>query len=1022
MVGVVIAAQTNTHNNSNHQSTKQEIDTVLNNSNPCLSMTNVSGQQHLTNDQESPLLIDDDNSNNNDNVLTKENHSECLIDRLFKQKQLILERLTEELHKYEQLCWDEMSITGIVCEQSNAFIDSFNIRCNSETRNPIITTPNRILNSLNDGVASSTPTTTTNRSRGIAARLKFRNSRRSKSAHDRIPESPQRSLHIRNKTDISPSRRNSITANLTDDNLESKKSWKWWRFHKDNELSHNNNNNNNNHIHRRQSIGFIPENQYLRGGSLPPTDNNSNNNNTKMEMKSPLESQNVHMRKSIQSDDCLNVFNVQQPQQPNIDECNPFINNHSHVNVLHHLPHHHQPLQQHQSFRQNQLKPAHHHHHHHYHPQQQHHLQSNGNIVHNESQNKTQLSKCVAANDLQRIHCHHQRVRHFSGNQVNEPLFYNHRSNQLELCEYTTPHIIDSSYCHIPSIQYTTIQQQSQPTTTTANKLSHNHHLFYLSPVLLSSSSTASSSSYTTGNKQHHQQQQTNRIQPTSNAYFYSLQRTNRSLSYTKQYSFEAPSSIAIVTTSIIPSKILTTNMISTLPPSTTTVPPIPPRVNGRRSIVLNNPHHQHPKCIEHTIIPSSHMNKTLLMTKHQLQCNDINNNGITISSSSSSSSTIVTSTNTTHTTNNTTNTTNMMNICKPTAETIMSLLSCNMNNNLQCFDRQNQHFYLNCLHDHQHEQLEQQQQQQQQNSRKVNILSNNAVHDKISSNHSSNNNNNNHVHRISDLKHPHQSLQFLPTKSIHHQPHATAHGVNFVVMCNDDRNSNQSANHQTNNQSNPTNRVNHNNNNNVNLLLFNNQAHIGLSMKNEHSLNTIIPSRLQSSHIMSNPHSQLVHRNHSFINHVNKSNEPVFFYQSNQTRSTINPSRIITNGFKTVQPIVSSTSSSSSSVVCNTTINRTTGWETKMNCINNNNNNNNNNKTLPTRYLIPIDSTKYWQPIIHGPPFNNQSHTVHYPQTIITPSSTSTSPSSSNYLNKTKLLTYHKTNQINQSGKTSDK
>lgn len=106
-------------------------------------------------------------------------------------------------------------------------------------------------------------------------------------------QSPQRSFHVRNKTDLSPTR-NSLTDNLIDDNSESKKSWKWWRLNKENELFNN--------VRRRQSIGMIAE-QYLRyftndknghsrGGSLPPTDNNNNNNISKNEEKIASENQN----------------------------------------------------------------------------------------------------------------------------------------------------------------------------------------------------------------------------------------------------------------------------------------------------------------------------------------------------------------------------------------------------------------------------------------------------------------------------------------------------------------------------------------------------------------------------------------------------------------------------------------------------------------------------------------------------------------------------------------------------------
>ncbi|XP_018650215.1 hypothetical protein Smp_122950 [Schistosoma mansoni] len=449
---------------------KEEINTHSNNprfndSNHCLSTTNSSSQNYSTNGLDNQILIDNKNTLSS---LTN-NNEELLIDGLYKRRQLLLQRLSVEIQKYEQLCWDEMAITGTVLDESNFLSDQFNIRCNSETRNPIVSTPHKVLDPPNSSSVA-------NRSRGIAARLRFRNSRRSKSAHDRIPESPQRSFHMRNKTDLSPTR-NSLTDNLMDDNSESKKSWKWWRLNKDNELFNN--------VRRRQSIGIIAE-QYLRyftndknghsrGSSLPPTDNNNNNNISKNEEKIPSENQKLNVRKSLQQEDILNNLNVHHQNNGECSHVKTYPPTHDGHLIFHHQPFHQDQVKQHQQQPQYQL---------------------NGNFVHHDP--CILMPTYVPANDLQRINCSHQRIRHFSGHQINE----------------TTNNI----------------KKQSSQT----NKILNNHHVFYRSP-------SSSSTSYTSQTKN------PNVLEHVPSAYFYSLQRRNHSSSNTKEHSFEAPCSVSIV-------------------------------------------------------------------------------------------------------------------------------------------------------------------------------------------------------------------------------------------------------------------------------------------------------------------------------------------------------------------------------------------------------------------------------------------------------------------------------------------
>ncbi|KAH9585101.1 Ataxin-3, variant 3 [Schistosoma haematobium] len=819
----MVVIQTNTHDNvmdviqSDNNKTKKEINTHPNNStfydsSHCISTNNVSSQNYSTNDVDNQILID----NQNESSSLNNNNEELLIDRLYKRRQLLLQHLSVEIQKYEQLCWDEMAITGTVPHESNFLSDHFNIRCNSETRNPIISTPNKVLDPPNSSSAA-------NRSRGIAARLKFRNSRRSKSAHDRIPESPQRSFHVRNKTDLSPTR-NSLTDNLIDDNSESKKSWKWWRLNKDTELFNN--------VRRRQSIGLIAE-QYLRyftndknghsrGGSLPPTDNNNNNNISKNEEKIPSENQKINVRKSLQQEDILNILN--NHHQSN-GEC-------SHVKTDPATPDGHLTFY-HKSFRQDQMKQQQ--------QQQRPQYQLNGNFAHHES--CILMPRYVPANDLQRINCSHQRIRHFSGHQINEPVFFNNRNNQL-LSGYINQNNFDSSYNHLQTWNNTK-KQSSQ-----ANKILTNHHVFYRSP-------SSSSSSYTS------QAKNPNVFEHAPNAYFYSLQRRNHSSSNTKEHPFEAPCSVSIVSGGTMAPFIVTssprvstttatasTTIISTLP---STAPPIPPRAYVRRPIVSKNGTKLIEETVSSDIIDKKllDMNKLHMIEKQQFRETNKNITNIT-------TPTITTYSN---------------NMCKPVvkiAETAMNLLQCSS----RCFDGNDQHPYFNCINNQQH-------------YVKPNILSNNQIKDKVPSNHSDNS-----FHKTSELKsmmHYHQQQLQPPLKSINHQFASNTHEVK-LFMCNEgstiENRKDRFKSHQNNCSI---------SNNHLNKNLMNNQSHNRISVKND--LLNIMNIKLQTSHPVTNPHTQLMYKN-NLSNNINKNNEVClmfinlyshsFYFNKEETRQNV--------------------------------------------------------------------------------------------------------------------------------------
>ncbi|VDP39300.1 unnamed protein product [Schistosoma margrebowiei] len=94
---------------SDNNKTKEETNNHPNNStfydsSHCISINNVSSQNYSTNDVDNQILID----NKNELSSLNNNNDELLIDRLYKRRQLLLQHLSVEIQKYEQLCWDEM--------------------------------------------------------------------------------------------------------------------------------------------------------------------------------------------------------------------------------------------------------------------------------------------------------------------------------------------------------------------------------------------------------------------------------------------------------------------------------------------------------------------------------------------------------------------------------------------------------------------------------------------------------------------------------------------------------------------------------------------------------------------------------------------------------------------------------------------------------------------------------------------------------------------------------------------------
>ncbi|CAH8515420.1 unnamed protein product [Heterobilharzia americana] len=416
---------------------------------------------------------------------------EKILDELFNRKQLLLRRLSEEIHKYEQLCWDEMS--------------------------------------------------------------------------------PHRSLLQRNKVEISPTR-NSLTDNLLDDNLESKKSWKWWRINKDSGLISN--------IRRRQSIGMIAEqyfryftndkNGHSRAGSLPPTDSNACENETKKSI--PTDIAKANDRKSFQLEQFLHFLNIQNQNGVQSDHLGTYP-------PPHHSYYYHQ--------QQEQLKQVH--------------RQPQVNEV------SIQQPACILSpsfacpNQFQQVNCNHQRIRNFSGSQASQPLIYSSQRNQATNgCVMQKPY--DIVHCNHRSLN-NSFKRQSTHITGALN----SHDVLYVS---------ASSSAHTP------QTRYSTNLQPIPNTYFYSLQK-NHSSPLTAETTCRASFTVLPVAAgTTIPFPISTSLQ-------NYSAPPVPPRVYSRTSKIFNHASKSMEESVLSKVIDKTILNlhsNTVTENHHTLEMHSKNN------------------------------------------------------------------------------------------------------------------------------------------------------------------------------------------------------------------------------------------------------------------------------------------------------------------------------------------------------------------------------------------------------------
>lgn len=163
-------------------------------------------------------------------------------------------------------------------------------------------------------------------------------------------------------------------------------------------------------------------------------------------------------------------------------------------------------------------------------------------------------------------------------------------------------------------------------------------------------------------------------------------------------------------------------------------------------------------------------------------------------------------------------------------------------------------------------------------------------IQDKLPSNHPDNS-----FHKTSELKsmmHYHQQQQQQlqpPLKSINHQFASNTHEVK-LFMCNEgstiENRKDRFKSHQNNCSI---------SNNYLNKNLMNNQSHNGISVKND--LLNIMNIKLQTSHPVTNPHTQLMYKN-NLSNNINKNNEVClmfinlyshsFYFNKEETRQNI--------------------------------------------------------------------------------------------------------------------------------------
>ncbi|CAH8842944.1 unnamed protein product [Trichobilharzia szidati] len=848
-------------------------------------------------------------------VCANDDNEEKILAELFNRKQLLLQRLSEEMEKYEQLCWEEMAITRNISDQSFLPLNHLNVRSNSETRNPFNTTPRVILDQTNNTANC------TNRSRGIAARLKFRNSRRSKSAHERIPESPYR-LFQRNTAELSPTRR-SLTDNLLDDNSEnSKKSWKWWRTNKDRGGLLNSG------VRRRQSIGMIAEqyfryftndkSEHSRGGSLPPRDNNTNNGNNSSTCKNetkqltPSVKLDVNKRQSLHLEEFLQFLSAHQQNNSNNNMESSHLGTYPPPHNACHLYQHH------------------HYHHHHHEPQQR---QFQPQVDRSLSQPEAYVlaPKCICSNELQQVTCNnHQRQQHFTGFRTNEPLFYSSQRNPNITTAYNGHKKIYDSCHHIQRNPNNTKRQ-----STHINGALNNQNTLYGSP---------SSSAYTS------------QVKLMPGMHLYSLQKNNSSLGTTGSV---CPGSFIVCTVppgTTTPFPVPPTHIQSIQPTSSSTpAPPIPPRIHGRTSIMLNHSS----KSMEESVLSKTIDESNMKIDKSQVNTTQ----HIIISEMDKSVNPI-------------------NNICIPVTRktgTTVNLVPYSSRWPTGCGGGGagaggEKHAYFNCMASRQH-------------NIKSNFPSNCAFKETISSPQKNPVNNGPYKtnYAVKPIhQHFQQPQQQLPSK-VTNYPQPLSNSTHQVLLSKSNQKQSLNGNLPDMSKLNKADLLNltHCNNNSNNNSARNYDRYssqIRKSIKTTEPLNT----RIQSIQSVANSYPQWIVRN-QFSSNKDITNEPFLVYQLNQPKkkSSRNNPQVEFDESKN-SPSVSSPSSSSSSTAaaaaaaavavnqmnstsstCNNVKNHSVGWEINLGCAYNNNNtnsNNGNNKSVPVHYITPVNFKQCWQ------------------------------------------------------------
>ncbi|VDP99264.1 unnamed protein product [Trichobilharzia regenti] len=401
---------------------------------------------------------------------------------------------------------------------------------------------------------------------------------------------------------------------MLDDNSEnSKKSWKWWRMNKDRGLL------NSSGVRRRQSIGMIAE-QYLRyftndksehsrGGSLPPRDNNTNNSSAgKNETKQfvPSVKLDVNKRQSLHLEEFLQFLSAHQQNNNNNNMESSHLGTYPPPHNACHLYQHPHP---------------HHHHHHHYHQQpQQRQLRPQIDRSLSQPESYVLASKCICSNELQQVNCNnnHQRQHHFTGCRANEPLFYSSQRNP-NITAYNGHKIYD--LCHHSHRIPNNIKRQS----THINGALNNQNTLY--------GSSSSSSAYPS------QVKYSSDFKLIPGMHLYSLQKNNPSLGTTGPV---CPASFIVCT---VPPLGTTTpfpvplNHVQSIQPTSSSAPapPLPPRIHGRTSILLNHSSKSMEESVLSRTIDESNMKidkNQMNTTQHTISMSEMDKNASSVDKS----------------------------------------------------------------------------------------------------------------------------------------------------------------------------------------------------------------------------------------------------------------------------------------------------------------------------------------------------------------------------------------------------